>query len=98
MGISKCRCTLIVYVGWTAVYGCYPAHLRIHIIHLLTHPFIPFLFYSTELSEKASNLAASSKLFKKEAAYLNLRTSLAAKIAIGVALFLFIVFLRFWFF
>lgn len=56
------------------------------------------MFVVLDLSIKASNLADGSKVFRKEAHYLNLRTSLAAKIAIGVVVFLFIIFIRFWFF
>lgn len=50
------------------------------------------------LSKRASILVDSSKMFRKEARFLNLRTSVAAKIAILVFVLIFIVFLRFWFF
>lgn len=51
-----------------------------------------------DLSKKAGFLADSSKQYRNQAKYLNLRTSMAAKIAIVVFVFIFIVFLRFWFF
>ena len=56
------------------------------------------LFLFSEISTKADALAVGSRTFRKQATYLNLRTSLAAKLAIGFVLFLFIVFLKFWFF
>lgn len=52
----------------------------------------------SEISEKASKLAFGSKAYRQSARYLNLRSSLAAKIAIVVVVFLFLVFLRYWLF
>lgn len=51
-----------------------------------------------DLSKQASALADGSKRFRKEARRLNLSTSMAAKLAIGAAIFIFIIFIRFWFF
>ena len=56
-----------------------------------------FLF-ATDLSDKTRTLAMESKVYAKEAKYLNLRTSLAAKAAIVVVFVLILVFLRFWLF
>jgi hypothetical protein len=39
-----------------------------------------------------------SRHYRKEAGYLNLRASLAAKIAIAVVIFLLLIFLRYWLF
>ena len=59
----------------------------------------PFPFSSPpELSDKAGRLALSSKAYRKEARYLNLRSSIAATIAVLVVVFLFFIFLRYWFF
>ena len=50
------------------------------------------------LSDKAQRLAVSSKKYRQEAHYLNLRASLAAKIAIVVVILFFLIFLRYWLF
>ena len=47
------------------------------------------------LGDRADRLAAHSRIYKNEAKYLNLRSSLAAKIAIVVVVFLFLIFLRY---
>ena len=52
----------------------------------------------TELGHKAGRLLDQSKLYRKEAGYLNLRASLAAKIAVVVVIFLLLIFLRYWLF
>ncbi|XP_003385017.2 PREDICTED: vesicle-trafficking protein SEC22b-like [Amphimedon queenslandica] len=50
------------------------------------------------LSDQANKLVDGSKRFRKEARRLNLSTSMAAKLAIVAAIFIFIIFVRFWFF
>lgn len=50
------------------------------------------------LSDKAQRLSVSSKTYRQEARYLNLRASLAAKIAIVVVVLFFLLFLRYWLF
>lgn len=52
----------------------------------------------TVLGEKAGRLAYHSQAYKKEAHYLNLRSSWAARIAVAVAIFLLLIFLRYWLF
>ena len=52
----------------------------------------------TVLGEKAGRLAYQSQAYKKEAHYLNLRSSWAARIAVAVAIFLLLIFLRYWLF
>jgi len=52
----------------------------------------------TAISDKAHRLKDSSWMYRKEARYLNLRSSLAAKAAIAVVIFLFLIFLRYWLF
>ncbi len=47
------------------------------------------------LGDKAGRMAEYSKAYRKEAHFLNLRTSLAAKIAIVVVIFIFLIFLRY---
>lgn len=52
----------------------------------------------TDLADKTRTLAMESKAYAKEAKFINLRTSLAAKAAIVVVFVLILVFLRFWLF
>ena len=54
--------------------------------------------FSPAISDKALRLKDSSWMYRKEARYLNLRSSLAAKAAIAVVVFLFLIFLRYWLF
>ena len=70
-------------------YSCSTLHHQVCIV---------FLFYSPEISTKADALVVGSKRFRNQATLLNLRTSLAAKLAIGVVIFLILIFLKFWFF
>ena len=65
------------------------AHTHTH-THAHTHTHT-----HTDLDKKAGVLATHSRAYKKEARYLNLRQSLAAKIAIGVVVFLILIFLRY---
>ena len=53
------------------------------------------LLYHLVLGDKAGRMAEYSKAYRKEAHSLNLRTSLAAKIAIVVVIFIFLIFLRY---
>ena len=50
------------------------------------------------LDTKASHLSSMSKKYRSEARYLNLRASLAKKVAIVILLVLFILFVRYWVF
>ncbi|XP_065917397.1 vesicle-trafficking protein SEC22b-like [Dysidea avara] len=52
----------------------------------------------SDLADKTRTLAVESKMYAKEAKFLNLRTSLAAKAAIVVVIILILIFLRFWLF
>ena len=52
----------------------------------------------TDLADKTRTLAMESKVYAKDAKFLNLRTSLAATAAIVVVFVLILVFLRFWLF
>lgn len=56
--------------------------------HTHTHTY-------TDLSDRAGRLVDHSRAYKKEARYLNLRQSLAAKIAIAIVIFLILIFLRY---
>lgn len=47
------------------------------------------------LGDRAEHLAAHSKKYRKEAHFLNLRSSMAAKIAVLVVIFLFLILLRY---
>ncbi len=69
----------------------YPSMQHIHTYtHVHTH-----MYARTDLSDKAGKLVDHSRAYKKQARYLNLRQSLAAKIAIGVVVFLLLIFLRY---
>ena len=59
---------------------------KLHSSHTHTH---------TDLSDKAGKLVDHSRAYKKQARYLNLRQSWAAKIAIVVVIFLILIFLRY---
>ena len=55
-----------------------------------------FLFLvDSVLGDKASRMADYSRAYRKEAHGLNLRTSLAAKVAIVVVIFIFLIFVRY---
>lgn len=56
------------------------------------------VIFPPAISDKALRLKDSSWMYRKEARYLNLRSSLAAKAAIAVVVFLFLIFLRYWLF
>ena len=56
------------------------------------------LLYVIDLAHKTRTLAMESKVYVKEAKFLNLRTSLAATAAIVVMFVLILIFLRFWLF
>ncbi|XP_062515956.1 vesicle-trafficking protein SEC22b-like [Corticium candelabrum] len=54
--------------------------------------------HMSELDSKANNLSSMSKTYKKEARFLNIRASLAKKIACGIILIIMVLFLRYWIF
>lgn len=76
------------HIHFSCLHNC-----EIYCVHLIL-----LCLFVTDLADKTRTLAMESKVYAKEAKYLNLRTSLAAKAAIVVVFVLILVFLRFWLF
>ncbi|KAJ8300916.1 hypothetical protein KUTeg_022435 [Tegillarca granosa] len=56
----------------------------------------PYSFIEFELDNKASNLQSMSQKYKKDAKYLNLRSSYAKIAAILIVIIVFLLFIRYW--
>ena len=61
---------------------------------------IKLLFFPlfSVLDDKAGNLRFQSEKYKKDAAYLNLRSAYAKYAAVGVVVLILVIYFRFWWF
>ena len=57
-----------------------------------------FSAFVTVLDDKAGNLRYQSEKYKKDAKYLNLRTTYAKYAAVAIVLMIFLIYVRYWLF